>query len=171
MTNNDDYVVVDVDATYHFKIEEKIAYKYTISQQISAWIQKNIEELTDDDDKKLFSRVSKGFNEDALKTFGNQPVCDVYIKNTDYDDTFDVTHPEQVNTIVLLYLKGASDKSYMNACAVHDYIMQEFIENENFKSLDGIVSDTRITNSELRIQRIRKKWGVIVAFELSHQLF
>ena len=171
MTNNDDYIAVDVDATFRFKIEEKIAYQYTISQQISAWIQKNLEELTDDDNKKLFSHVSTGFNEDALKTFGNQPVCDVYINNTGYDHTFDVTQPEQVNSVVLFYLKGASDKSYMNACAVHDYIMQEFIENENFKSLDGIVSDTRITNSELRVQSIRKKWGVMGAFELSHHLF
>ena len=168
MTNNNDDIEVDVDATYRIELKGKTTPEYTISQQISAWLQENLEGLTDDHNHKLFSRVNTGYNEETLKTFGKQPVCDVYINNIEYSDTFEVTQPDKVNTIVLFYLKGASNKSYMDACALHDYIMQEFITNDDFKQLDGIVSNTRIQNSELRIQPIRKKWGVIGAFELSH---
>lgn len=167
MTNNDD-IILDVDATYRIELKGKTLPEYTISQQISAWLQENLTSLTDDHNRKLFSRVNTGYNEETLKTFGKQPVCDVYINNIEYRDVFEVTQPDKVNSIILFYLKGASNKSYMDACRLHDYIMQEFIVNEDFKVLPDIISDTRILNSELRVQPIRKKWGVIGAFELSH---
>ena len=166
MTSND--IEVDPDTTYRIELHGKTTPQYTISQKISAWLQENLEALTDDHNKKLFSRVNTGYNEETLKTFGRQPVCDVYINNVEYQDTFEVTQPDKVNTIILFYMKGASNKTYMDACALHDYIMQEFITNDSFRELEGIVSNTRIENSELRIQPIRKKWGVIGAFELSH---
>ena len=169
MTDNED-ITIDVDATYRIELKGKTEPKYTISQQISAWLQKNLEGLTDDHDKTLFSKVNTGYNEETLKTFGGKPVCDVYINNVEYSDTFEVTQPDKVNTIILFYFKGANNNSYMEACALHDYIMQEFINNEDFQELEGIVSETRIKNSELRIQPIRKKWGVVGAFELSHWL-
>lgn len=49
--------------------------------------------------------------------------------------------------------------------------MQEFNVNEDFQCLAGVVIETYITNSQLMMQPIRKKWGVMGAFELSHQLF
>ena len=169
MTNNADDIIVDVDATYRIKLKSKTKPEYTISQQIAEWLQTNLESLTDDEDKPLFNKVNTGYNEDSLKTFGRQPVCDIHVgNNIEYSDTFEVTQPDKVNSIVLFYMKGANNKNYMNACSLHDYVMQEFIVNDDFKELDGIVSNTRIQNSELRTQLIRKQWGVIVAFELSH---
>lgn len=169
MTNNND-IEVDPETTYVVEVSGKTLPEYTISQQISAWLQSNIAGLTDDKNNVIFSKVNTGFNQDSLKTFGKKPVCDVYINQVVYSDTFDVTQPDKVHTIVLFYLKGASNNSYMQACMVHDYLMQEFITNDNFKKLTGIVSNTYIKNSELRIQPIQKKWGVIGAFELSHMI-
>lgn len=166
MTNDD--IEVDVDATYRIELKGKTTPTYTISQQISAWLQENLEGLTDDHNKKLFKKVNTGYNDDSLKTFGRQPVCDVHISGIEYSDTFEVTQPDKVNSIVLFYMKGATNKAYMKACALHDYIMQEFIVNEDFKQLKDIVSNTRIQNSEIRTELIRKQWGVIGAFELSH---
>ena len=32
-------------------------------------------------------------------------------------------------------MKGANNNAYLQCCALHDYIMQEFIENETFRRL------------------------------------
>lgn len=172
MTNNNNAdVIVDMDETYHFCVEETVCDDYKIAKKISQWLQKNLESLTDDDHKTVFSKVNTGFNENSLKTFGNKAVCDVYINRVEYEGDFDVHAPIKVKTIVLFYLKGANNHTYEKACELHDYILQEFIENENFRRLDGVVNDTYITNSELMTQPINKKWGVMGAFELTHQLY
>lgn len=169
MTNDD--ITVDVDLTYSFTVSGKTSPKFTMSTRISQWLTENLSGLTDDDDNILFSKVNNGYNENTLKTFGVRPVCDVYINNIDYKTDFDITKPTKVNTIVLFYLKGANNTTYMKACNIHDYIMQEFATNEEFKELEGIVKDTFIKNSELMMQPINKKWGVMGAFELSHTLY
>ena len=171
MTNNDDDISVDVDLTYSFTVSGKTSPEFTMSTRISRWLTENLQSLTDDDDNLLFSKVNNGFNENTLKTFGAKPTCDVYINNIDYSTDFDITKPVTVHTIVLFYLKGANNTSYMKVCTLHDYIMQEFATNEQFKELEGIVRDTFIKNSEIMMQPINKKWGVMGAFELSHTLY
>lgn len=172
MTNNDDDIIeVDMDETYTFTITERTCQDYTMSSAISAWLKDNLESLVDDYNHPIFGKVNNGFNEEVLKTFGKKPVCDVYINRVQYDGNFDYHIPQTVNTIVLFYLKGANNHSYTKACELHDYIMQEFIENESFRRLPNVVKDTYIINSELRIQPLKKKWGVIGAFELSHTLY
>ena len=130
-----------------------------------------IEELVDDDDNAIFGKVNNGFNENTLKTFGNKPVCDIYINKINYEGSFDNHIPGSVETLVIAYLKGANNTTYMKACELHDYIMQEFIENEEFQRLDNIVKETVISDSEFRIQPLNKKWGVVVAFQLTHTLY
>ena len=95
----------------------------------------------------------------------------MYIDRVEYDANFDYDTPQQVHTFVLAYLKGANNHTYMKACELHDYLMQEFIENESFKRLDNYVRDTFITNSEIRVQPVNRNWGIIVAFELTHHLY
>lgn len=170
MTNQDD-ITVDVDLTYTFTISEKTLPDYTMSTAISQWLVDNLSNLKDDNDKIIFSKVNTGFNENSLKTFGKQPVCDVYINRIEYGTDFDVCSPKRVNTIVLFYLKGANNHTYMQVASLHDYIMQEFATNPDFKELPGIVRDTIIRNSQLMMQPINKKWGVMGAFELSHTLY
>ena len=170
MTQNND-IIVPLDEKWELKLTDKIQPDYDISHPISTWLQENMEQLTDDNDERIFNKVNLGFNEDNLKSFGTKPVCDVYINKTSYLPNFDFGMPDKVNSTIIFYSKGTSDKSYLNACKVHDYIMQEFITNEDFQQLGNIVRDTYVTDSQLMIQSIRKKWGVMGAFELSHQLF
>ena len=164
-------IEVDLDELYTFSISEKTMPDYTMSTNISSWLKNNLASLTDDNSNPIFGKVNNGFNENTLKTFGKNPVCDVYINRVDYEGNFECHIPQRVHTIVLFYLKGANNHTYEKACGIHDYLMQEFIENESFRRLDNIVSDTYILNSELRIQPLNKKWGVIGAFELSHTLY
>lgn len=169
MTNNN--TTVDLDETWTIQLTDKILPKYDIAYKVSNWLKNNLETLTDDDNNPVFNKVNIGFDENNLKSFGVKPVCDVHLNNFDYDQDFDYSMPTTVNSIILFYSKGTSDKSYLNACRVHDYIMQEFRVNEDFQCLTGVVSETYITDSRLMTQQIRKKWGVMGAFELSHQLF
>lgn len=167
----DDIVEVDLDERYTFTVTGRTVEDYTMSTSISQWLQGNLEALLDDNDEAIFGKVNTGFNESTLKTFGKKPVCDIYINNVEYDGNFDYHIPVKVHTIVLFYLKGANNHTYSKACELHDYIMQEFIENKEYRHLDNIVKDTYIMNSELRIQPLQKKWGVIGAFELTHTLY
>ena len=169
MTNNND-IEIDPDATYSFILAEKTTPDFKITKTISEWLVSNLTSLTDDNDKTIFSKVNTGFNENSLKTFSGHPTCDVYINNLGYSPDFDYDPPKMVNSIVLFYFKGANNKAYMKACELHDYLMQEFITNESFQTLSGVVRDTFITNSELMMQPINKKWGVMGAFELSHRI-
>lgn len=156
---------------YEFDVANTTILDYKFASSISTWLCENLEQLTDDNNHIIFGRVNTGFNENSLKTFGKKPVCDIYINNVEYTTDFDYHTPEKVNTILIFYLKGANNHSYSKACELHDYILQEFIENESFRRLEDIVKETYITNSELMTQPINKKWGVMGAFELTHILY
>ena len=169
-----EHIEVDPDATFQFCISGQTKPSFKVTVAVSEWLVKNLEELTDDNDKVVFNKVSTGFNQDKLKTFSGHPTCDVYINGLDYEPDFDYCQPISVNSIVLFYFKGANNKAYMKACELHDYLMQELITNDSWRQLvvddKLIVKDTVITNSQLMMQPIQKKWGVMGAFELSHKL-
>ena len=169
MTNED--LIVDVDEEYTFNISEKLTQDYRMAASIIEWLQGNLEELTDDDDKIIFSKVNCGFTESTLKSYGKKPVCDVYLDRVEYGGDFDNHVPINMYTFLLFHMKGANNPNYIKACGLHDYLMQELISNESFRQLPSIVKDTHIENSEIRIQPINKKWGVIGAFELKHELY
>lgn len=159
------------DIEYEFPLSESIQPDYRFAASIIEWLTSNLTLLKDDEGNKLFKKVNTGFNEDSLKSFGKKPVCDVYINNVDYSTDFSEHKPESVNTIVIYYLKGANNPTYLKACEVHDYLMQEFLENNSFKRLTDIVTDTYILNSEIQPSPISKKWGVMGILELSHILY
>ena len=56
--------------------------------------------------------------------------------------------------------------NYMKACSLYDYLLQELLTNESLRTLNRIVKDTHIENSELRLQPLNKKWGIIGLFEI-----
>ena len=164
-------IEVDLDENYEFTIAKSIIPDYKMCSLISEWIHTNLTNLTDDNDNKLFNKVNYGYNEDTLKTFGKKPTCDVYVDNIDYDEDITESRPLTAHSIIIFYVKGANDAAYIKTCQIHDYIMQQFIENPNWKELDNIVRNTVITNSQVMNQTINKKWGVMGAFELEHQLY
>ena len=167
-------IEINPDATFQFCVSDQTQPSFKVSVAVSEWLVNNLSNLKDDKDKIIFNKVSNGFNQNKLKTFSGHPTCDVYINSIDYSTDFDYCQPVNVNTIVLFYFKGANNKAYMKACELHDYIMQEFITNDSWKTLTvkdkRIVQDTVITNSQLMMQPIQKNWGVMGAFELSHKL-
>ena len=163
-------VEVDLDELYTFTISGRVQPEYSMSTQISNWLQTNLSSLKDDYNTSLFGKVNLGFSEESLRTFGKKPVCDIYIDNIVYSTDFDRQEPVKVNTMVLFYFKGANSPVYSKACQLHDLLMQEFLTNEEWRRSD-IVRATSITNSEIRIQPLNKKWGVIGAFQLSHDLY
>lgn len=162
---------IPINEEFEFDLSESTIPDYKMCALISQWIHDNLEQLTDDDDHKLFNKVNYGFNEDILKTFGKKPVCDIYVDNIEYESDITYSKPESAHSIIIFYIKGANDKAYIQTCQIHDYIMQQFIKNEDWKHLQGIVRDTVITNSQVMNQPINKKWGVMGAFELRHDLY
>ena len=167
----DETVEVTETPIYTFTISEQLQPDYTMSTQILEWIQSNLESLTDDYGHNIFGKVNYGFNENTLKTFGNRPVCDVYVESVEYSGDFDSHIPIKVHTIVIFYMKGANNQTYLKATELHDLIMQEFITNTSFKLLDDVVQGTIIKDSGLRNQSIRGGYGVLGTFELSHDLY
>lgn len=170
-TNDQDTIDVDVDESYTFCISEKVLPDYGVSTNILEWLQQNMQGMLDDYNHPIFGKVNTGFNDNILKTFGKRPVCDVYINQVEYSTDFDHTLPIKVDSIVLFYLKGANNQTYVKGCELHDLIMQEFITNTDFKHLPDVVRDTRVNNSEIRNQNIRGGYGVMGAFELTHDLY
>lgn len=169
MNFNDVHKEIDID--YSFDVSESIDPDRKLTSKISIWLKENLENLKDDYENIIFNKVNFGYNEDSLKGFGNKPVCDVYVNNVEYSEDFDEYPAESVHSIIIFYMKGANNKTYLKACDLHDYLVQKFTKNRSFKFLEDTVRDTRILNSELMNQPINKKWGVMGALELSHELY
>ena len=163
--------IIDVDEEYTFTISEKTTPDYRMTYTIIKWLQEELENLTDDDDHTIFSKVNCGFSESSLKSYGKKPVCDVYLDRVEYDGDFDNHIPMNAYTFIIFHMKGANNPNYLKACSLHDYLMQELITNESLRTLPNIVKDTHIENSEIRIQPVNKKWGIIGAFKLKHKLY
>lgn len=159
------------DIDYKLCLKDKTQPEFKFTQLLSEWLKSNMEQLTDDNNERIFNRVSLGFNEENLKNFGFQPICDIYIDNIEYAPSFDYCKPSKVTSFIIFYFKASKSIAYYKACEIHDYIMQELLTNEDFIRLDGIVSDTTITASRVTNQSIKKKWGVMGTFELTHNIF
>ena len=161
---------INPEAEYDINISEKTTPDYTISTLISEWLHDNLMSLTDDDDNPLFKKVNYGFSEENLKSYGALPVCDVYINNVEYLNEFNISEVDKVHSIIIAYVKGTNNKSYMRICKVHDYIVQEFATNPDFRTLPDTVINTYVSSSRIMIQPIRKVWGCMCAVELTHHI-
>lgn len=165
-------VNVDIDAEYLFTITESTSNPdYRMARSVSEWLHDNLEALTDDNDVPIFSKISYGYDEQKLKTFGKKPTADIYIDHVEYDSTLDNCAPVSVHTIVIFYMKGANDAAYLKTTELHDLLMQMFLTDEDWQRLNGVVRNTVITNSQLMSQPGNKKWGCMGAFQLTHYLY
>ena len=162
---------VDPDATYTFNVIDDTAPHFTITTQIMQWIHGNLENLKDTNNKTIFGKVNYGYGQDTLKGFGSKPVADVYVNNITYGSDFDYHNPKELHSIVICHLKGTNNHTYIKACELHDYVMQQLVENEDWSFLEGKVKKSFLTNSEIMNNPGSKKWGVIVAFEITHLLY
>lgn len=162
---------MDLDLTYTFSLDQKTLYDYRCTKEIIQWLKGNMESLTDDKGNTLFSKVNFGYNENTLKGFGKKPVCDIYIDSLDYSSDLETNVPSSVRSFIICYLKGNMNNAYLKACELTDFIVQEFEETNSFRELPTIVRETFIRNVELQIIPGTKTYGVLVAFELEHELY
>ena len=162
---------MDLNITYDFNLTEKTLYDYKCTKQIIEWLQSNMESLTDDNNKTLFSKVNLGYNENTLKGFGKKPVCDVYINRINYTSDLQTNTPNTVTSFIICYLKGNMNNTYLKACELIDYLIQEFEETNSFRELPTIIRETFVRNVEVRVIPQGKTYGVLCAFELEHELY
>jgi hypothetical protein len=78
--------------------------------------------------------------------------------------------PSNLNTVIVITLKGNANNTYTKALDLTDYIIQEFIENTSWRELDSVVKETTITNTQIQINPNSKVWSTMVLFELNHVL-
>ena len=167
-----DFMEVDLDHHLLFQVSEHTSNPdYRFATSVSEWIHDNLEALTDDNDVPIFNKISYGYDEQKLKTFGKKPTADIYIDHVEYGGTLDNPAPESVHTIIIFYMKGANDVAYLKTTELHDLLMQKFLTDEDWKILTGVVRDTVITDSQLMSQPGNKKWGCMGAFQLTHYLY
>ena len=156
---------------YEFTISGKTHPDYQCTLAIIEWIKSNLDSLTDDYNKPLFSKVNYGYNSETIKGFGKKPVADVYINNIEYTSDFDNNYPDNINSFIICYLKGNMNNAYIKACELTDYLIQQFEENESFRELTNIVRYTSIENVKIELIPNGKTYGVLCAFELKHKLY
>ena len=174
---------VETDITYTFTITDKTSPSYKFTRSIIEWLKHNMENLSDDHNNPIFSKVNYGYSEDTIKGFGKKPVCDVYISNIGYDSDVYENRPSTVTSYIISYLKGNMNNAYEKGCELTDYLVQEFNTNDSFRELvlketvnevtttTGIVRNTFIRDVRLKIIPSGKVYGVLCAFELEHQLY
>ena len=167
----DETVQVIETPIYEFTITGQTHPDYQCCVSIIEWIKSNLDNLKDDYNHSLFSKVNYGYNTDTIKGFGKKPVADVYIDTLNSSTDFDNNKPDIVNSFIICYLKGNMNNAYLKACELTDYLIQQFEENNNFRELNLIVRDTYVRNVELQIVPSGKTYGVICAFELEHKLY
>lgn len=175
-------IIMDVDIEYEFDLAPITTDNYKVNKHIAEWLHNNMENITDAKNNKLFSKVNYGYNEDTIKCFGKKPVCDVYVNNISYDSDLTQNIPDTVTSFIICYLKGNMNATYLKACELTDYLIQEFNDNESFRRLTlrttvdketvirNIVRDTFIRDVQLQIIPSGKTYGVLCAFELEHEL-
>ena len=161
---------MDTHIVYDFQVDEMVLPDYRVTNTLLNWLRNNLDNLVDNNQDKIFHRVNIGYNERSLKGFGNKPVCDVYLNNIDYRDDFDLNQPSIINTNIIITLKGNANNTYAKALDLTDYIIQEFIENKEWRELDTIVKETRITDTQVRINPDNKVWSTMIVFQCSHTL-
>ena len=170
LTDNETIATIETPV-YEFTVTGQTHPDYQCCTAIVQWIQTNLEGLTDDYNKSLFSKVNLGYNSDTIKGFGKKPVADVYIDTLDYGSDFDNNKPDTVHSFIICYLKGNMNDAYLKACELTDFLIQQFEESEDFRELTDIVRYTRVANVELQIIPQSKSYGILCAFELEHELY
>lgn len=160
---------IEIDEEYDFILAPKIIPDYKISSYIADWLKTNMETLTDINNEKVFGKVNFGYDEEILKSFGKKPVCNVYINQITFTSDLQINKPTSVSSFIICYLKGKINKTYVKACDLTDYLIQEFMSNDEYRRND-VVSNTTIEDVRVTLVPVHKRYGVLCALELKHHL-
>ena len=160
---------IEIDEEYELVLSPKIEEDYKISSNIAEWLEENMTNITDVNDELIFSKVNFGYDEEILKSFGKKPVCNVYIDQIAFTSDLLINKPTSVTSFIVCYLKGKINKTYTRACDLTDYLIQEFMSNDDFRRND-IVSNTTVEDVRITLVPVHKRYGVVCALELKHHL-
>lgn len=158
---------MELEIEYEFELSPLIDADYKITSLIAAWLKENMESLKDAKGNIIFSKVNYGYDEDILKSFGKKPVCNVYISHVEFTSDLLLNKPFTVTSYIVCYLKGKINKTYELACDLGDYLIQEFMSNDDFRKCN-VVANTTVEDFRVELVPVNHRYGVICALELQH---
>lgn len=158
---------LELEEEYEFDLSSIINIDYKISSSIAAWLKTNMEALQDAKGNIIFGKVNYGYDEDILKSFGKKPVCNVYISQIEFTSDLQLNKPYSVTSFIVCYLKGKINKTYERACDLGDYLIQEFMSNDDFRK-NSVVYNTTVEDMRVELVPVNHRYGVICALELQH---
>lgn len=161
----------ELNEVFHVQLSESITGDSRYTYQLTSWLKSNLESLTDDDDNPIFAKVNIGFGEDNVKSFGNRATCDVHVNTIEFENDFEESMVDKINSIIVFKIKGNQESAMLEATKILDYLIQEFRTNESFKTLDNYIKDTRLKDAGLREQPNKSNWYVLGVLELQHHIF
>ena len=135
-----------------------------------------LQNLKDDNNRKVFDKVILGLSEKDVKQF-NRCIGIAYVKGAnDFKNTFGTRNvPDKVNTVVAFVIKGTQRSRYDEAMEIVDIILYNFRHNNDWIYLKGEngkpnVKGTDIINFNVSLFESNKKLDIACVFALSHTL-
>lgn len=145
---------------------------------ISLELQKKLQNLTDNQDKRLFKKVLLGFDETKVKIQGDGVVAICYVTgSSEYSETFGRRNiPQYITSVIGFIIRGSNEKKYLKAMKIKDYLRQTLEHNREFYQLINednkrIVRNTKIMNTAVRFDAITSKTDILVVFDLRHHVY
>lgn len=130
-----------------------------------------MQDLKDDNNRKVFDKVIVGLGENDVKQF-KRCIGIAYIKGAnDFKDTFGTRNvPNSINTVVAFVVKGTQRARYDEAMKIADIILYKFRHDNDWIYLNNTVRGTKITNFNVSLFPNNKKLDIACVFTLTHTI-
>jgi hypothetical protein len=118
----------------------------------------------------LFKTVLRGFPEDINVYSG--PTVTSYITGADFKDTMGVQNkPEYLNTLIGVIVKGTKTEAHDKTLEASLALLSNFREQDNWKTLEGNVRNTSITNFNIYPEKSKKGLLTTAILQLKHHIY
>ncbi len=122
------------------------------------------------DNKLAFKKVLRGFPERTISSYGGDiGVC--YLKKINFESDLDEKSlPESLDITLGIICKGTKTQSHDKTIKLNLNILEKFLENEEWVTLNGNVESTSIVNHEIFIEQTKNTLLTTSVFELKCDL-
>lgn len=135
-----------------------------------------LQNLKDDNNRKVFDKVILGLGENDVKQF-NRCIGIAYVKGAnDFTDTFGKRNvPNSINSVVAFVVKGTQRARYDEAMKIADIILYNFRHNDNWiylidKDNNKTVRGTKIIDFNVSLFPNNKRLDIACVFILTHTI-
>ena len=135
-----------------------------------------LQNLKDDNNRKVFDKVILGLGENDVKQF-NRCIGIAYVKGAnDFTDTFGKRNvPNSINSVVAFVIKGTQRARYDEAMKIADIILYNFRHNDDWIYLkdsnhQNTVRGTKITDFNVSLFQNGKRLDIACVFTLTHTI-